>query len=76
MSNPCVLVTGASGFIGGKLARRLVEEGADTLCLYRRKSPPHALTVLEEQKAKLIRMDISPEIRMGQANKLGQQLQC
>ena len=71
MSNPCVLVTGASGFIGGKLARRLVEEGADTLCLYRRKSPPHALTVLEEQKAKLIRMDISPEIRMGQANKLG-----
>jgi nucleoside-diphosphate-sugar epimerase len=41
-----VLVTGASGFIGGKLTERLVERGDDVTCLVRASSNRQALAPL------------------------------
>ena len=60
VSTQRVLVTGASGFIGGKLSRRLVEEGRAVRCQYRRSTAPDTLKDLEARGAELIRLDLAP----------------
>lgn len=49
-------VTGATGFIGGYVARRLLEEGAVVTCLVRSKTPAHDL---ERAGATIVRGDIT-----------------
>jgi nucleoside-diphosphate-sugar epimerase len=50
------VVTGATGFIGSALARRLLEEGIKTYCLLRRK--PRCDSILESLKgAKVVQVD-------------------
>jgi 2-alkyl-3-oxoalkanoate reductase len=53
-----ILVTGASGFIGGAVASALVERGYDVRATYRRADPPEALKKLAENGAELIRFDL------------------
>lgn len=51
-----VYLTGGTGFIGGALARRLVEEGAQVTCLVRPETPAHAL---ERMGARVVRGDVT-----------------
>ncbi len=48
MAARCVLVTGASGFIGGHLCAALAARGDRVRALYRRRIPPPALAALAE----------------------------
>jgi nucleoside-diphosphate-sugar epimerase len=59
MKHKSVMVTGASGFIGGHIARRLAEEGCTVFALYRRKIPPVHLEELEERGGVLVQADLS-----------------
>jgi len=54
-----ILVTGASGFLGGYIARGLLEKGYKLRLQYRRSSPPSLLTMLREKGAELIRLDLT-----------------
>jgi acetylornithine/succinyldiaminopimelate/putrescine aminotransferase/nucleoside-diphosphate-sugar epimerase len=49
--NDVCLITGATGFIGGRLARRLVEEGHPVRCLVRQSSDTSRLEELEVELA-------------------------
>lgn len=49
-------LTGATGFIGGALARRLLDEGASLTCLVRPTTPAHHL---ERMGANVVRGDIT-----------------
>lgn len=51
-----VYLTGATGFIGGYVARRLIEEGATVTCLVRPKTAAHDL---ERAGATIVRGDIT-----------------
>lgn len=51
-----VYLTGATGFIGGYVARRLLEEGATLTCLVRAQTPAHDL---ERAGATIVRGDIT-----------------
>lgn len=51
-----VYLTGATGFIGGVVARRLLDEGADLTCLVRPKTDARAL---ERQGARIVRGDVT-----------------
>jgi len=51
-----VYLTGATGFIGGALARRLLDEGATLTCLVRPTTPAHHL---ERMGAHVVRGDIT-----------------
>ena len=55
-----VLITGASGFIGGSLSRRFVDEGWRVRCHYRRPSVTDNLRELGKRGAELIRLDLAP----------------
>jgi len=54
-----VLVTGASGFIGGWTARGLAERGYAVRALYRREVPPASLEALAAGGAEVQRRDLS-----------------
>jgi nucleoside-diphosphate-sugar epimerase len=54
-----VLVTGASGFIGGWIARGLMERGRAVRALYRRPQPPAFLQELAASGAQVQRRDLS-----------------
>lgn len=54
-----VLVTGATGFVGGHLARRLLKEKAEVTLLVRRSSDPKTLAELEAAGARLVYGDIT-----------------
>ena len=56
-----VLVTGASGFIGGWIVRGLHERGYAVRALYRRERPPEPLAALAASGVELLRGDLSRE---------------
>jgi nucleoside-diphosphate-sugar epimerase len=58
LSSRRILVTGASGFIGGWVAQALVERGRTVRALYRRQNPPQGLLRLQERGAELVRGDL------------------
>jgi nucleoside-diphosphate-sugar epimerase len=53
-----ILVTGASGFVGGVLARHMIEAGYSVRAAYRRAQPPGHLLALADQGAELARGDL------------------
>lgn len=63
-SGETVLVTGATGFLGGALVRRLLDDGVRVRVLVR--SPPHA-RVLAERGAELVVGDITAPEKVGAA---------
>jgi nucleoside-diphosphate-sugar epimerase len=54
-----VLVTGASGFIGGWVAKTLVDRRVPVRALYRRAARPPELARLQERGAELLRGDLT-----------------
>ncbi len=57
--NGSVLVTGASGFVGGHLAEALLAQGTPVRAVYRRERPPGFLEELRGRGAELRRLDLS-----------------
>jgi nucleoside-diphosphate-sugar epimerase len=53
-----VLVTGASGFVGGVLARHMLDAGYRVRAAYRRAQPPPHLQALAEAGAEAVRGDL------------------
>ena len=53
-----VLVTGASGFVGGHLAEALLARGTTVRAVYRRERPPAFLEELRGRGAELLRLDL------------------
>jgi len=66
MKHKSVMVTGASGFIGGHIARRLAEEGCTVFAVYRRELPPAHLEVLKAKGGVLVQADLSDEPSLGE----------
>jgi nucleoside-diphosphate-sugar epimerase len=65
-----ILVTGASGFIGGHLCRHLAERGEIVRALYRRRDPPAELKALAEAhpaSLELFNADLADEDRVAEA---------
>jgi nucleoside-diphosphate-sugar epimerase len=61
-----VLVTGASGFIGGHLAATLVERGYSVRALYRSSPMPEKLARLADAGAEIMQVDLTrPEVVRG-----------
>ncbi|GAG89904.1 unnamed protein product, partial [marine sediment metagenome] len=54
-----ILVTGASGFVGGHLARVMVERGYPVRALYRREKIPENLMRIREKGAEVNRLDLT-----------------
>lgn len=54
-----VLVTGASGFVGGHLAEALLEREVEVRAVYRRDRPPQFLEALRERGAEVRRIDLA-----------------
>ncbi len=54
-----ILATGASGFIGGRLAGALVERGYAVRALYRREIIPEHLEKTRNLGAEVVRRDLS-----------------
>ncbi len=57
--NGVVAVTGASGFVGGRLAAILLGRGFKVRAIHRRREAPVALRRLEAEGAELVRADLS-----------------
>ncbi|HUX14594.1 MAG TPA: SDR family NAD(P)-dependent oxidoreductase [Spirochaetia bacterium] len=66
-----VLLTGASGFIGGHLAAELARRGYRVRALYRREKIPEELAQLNKQGVETVRLDLaaSAEILAGELQK-------
>ncbi|OQX29330.1 MAG: hypothetical protein B0D92_04220 [Spirochaeta sp. LUC14_002_19_P3] len=60
MKSAKVLVTGASGFVGGALSSRLLENSIPLRCQYRRGN--NTLKQLEHRGAELVQTDLSPPL--------------
>jgi len=58
---PAAVVTGASGFIGGKIAEALVDRGYRVRAVYRRSNIPDHLRRIERRGGELTRFDLSSE---------------
>jgi nucleoside-diphosphate-sugar epimerase len=56
-----VLVTGASGFVGGALAALLARRGVAVRAAYRRAEPPPRLAALAASGVELVRADLSTD---------------
>jgi nucleoside-diphosphate-sugar epimerase len=54
-----VLITGASGFIGGHLSEKMAEKGYRLRLQYRRDTPPRWLKKLGERGAELMQLDLT-----------------
>lgn len=65
MSEPRVLVTGATGFVGGLLAHRLLDDGYAVRCLVRRRGPASA--ALEQAGCQLALGDLTHEAGLREA---------
>ena len=65
-----ILVTGSSGFIGGWVARTLVEGGYKIRALYRRRQMPEHLVELRKAGAEVERRDLTvrDDVRMSLQN--------
>ncbi len=62
-----MLVTGASGFVGGWAARSLLEGGYRVRALYRRRLPPPHLQRLGREGAELVRGDLTDGLQAREA---------
>lgn len=62
-----VLVTGATGFVGSHLTRRLCELGADTSILVRKSSDPMVVEELERLGARVFFGDVSDQVSVNDA---------
>ena len=56
-----LLITGASGFIGGRIAEVFHEHGYRIRAQYRRPEPPEHLQILQEKGVELVRLDLTDE---------------
>jgi nucleoside-diphosphate-sugar epimerase len=63
-----VLVTGASGFVGRSITKRLLSAGYQIRAQYRRESPPDGLVEASREGADLVRCDL---VRLTAENRLG-----
>ncbi|HEY3595251.1 MAG TPA: NAD-dependent epimerase/dehydratase family protein, partial [Polyangiaceae bacterium] len=59
MTQPSILVTGGTGFVGARLARRLVEEGHRVKVLARPTSSLRALAGIDPTKLEVVRGDVT-----------------
>ena len=60
-----VLVTGASGFVGGKLSEYLVDRGYNVRAVYRREVVPSHLARLQGPNVELVRQDLADTEDLG-----------
>ncbi|HUX50092.1 MAG TPA: SDR family NAD(P)-dependent oxidoreductase [Spirochaetia bacterium] len=61
-----IVVTGASGFIGGHLAEALFKRGYHVRAVYRRANPPEGLARLACDRFELFQADLAQEERLAQ----------
>ncbi len=59
MSRGFVVITGASGFVGGAVASVLLKAGYHIRCIYRRRSIPKHLRDLAKRGAQIVQSDLS-----------------
>lgn len=62
-----ILVTGASGFIGGHLAEELGKRGYTVRALFRRSVPPAHLSRIQGDRIELMRADLTEEAQVATA---------
>ena len=60
-----ILVTGASGFVGGKLVEHLLDCGNSIRAVYRRTSVPNRLERLSNRNVELVRKDLAGADSLG-----------